>query len=723
MKTPLAKVCITGGCGFIGSHLVDACVARGIEVTVIDNLSSGKVEYITGHVRSGNVQFIKGSILDPYLAKTALASVDTVFHLAANPDARRGIEDPSVDLELEVVTTFQVLEMMRRQAGPRRIIFASSGTVYGDVGGLEVNEDFGPCQPISPYGAGKLAAEAFISAYAGSFGISGIVCRFGNVVGERATHGALFDFANRLKENLSVLPILGDGRQAKPYIYVRDIVDGLLFVAERADAQFDVFNMAPQGASTVEFLARVLLRELGLTDTMIETGNTPYGWIGDIPQSRMSGQKLAKLGWSPSYTSDQAVEVGVKAFAEDLKLTEPFRTLLRECRAGIDEADRERTSISSTVFVAAASGRRFPEDPEVLASGMERGDGRGAMRMVSRSIRGAVIGAGLIGRQRSHSFISVGDTCLKYVCDAERAAGIKLANEVAALQGQPCEWVQDYEALLTRDIDLAFVAVPHNIAAEIVMRLLENRINVLMEKPMGINVEEAQAIARIARDSKATLAVGFNYRHYPAIARAKQLVQQGVIGNVICVRMILGHGGRPGYEKEWKLSRAKCGGGVLFDPGVHLVDLGRFFLGELEPVQAHIATLHWSVDVEDIAVAIARNHQGAEFHLHTSLIEWENHFFVGIFGDGGYIKINGRMGNYGVQELVYGKKWAWLENGSQRERNVVEVFGNEDTSFSQETKLVVEAIRNGRPVPENHEDGLRATELVDQLYRMATVKP
>ena len=127
--------------------------------------------------------------------------------------------------------------------------------------------------------------------------------------------------------------------------------------------------------------------------------------------------------------------------------------------------------------------------------------------------------------------------------------------------------------------------------------------------------------------------------------------------------------------------------------------------------------------MEDIAVAIARNHQGAEFHLHTSLIEWENHFFVGIFGDGGYIKINGRMGNYGVQELVYGKKWAWLENGSQRERNVVEVFGNEDTSFSQETKLVVEAIRNGRPVPENHEDGLRATELVDQLYRMATVKP
>jgi predicted dehydrogenase len=255
------------------------------------------------------------------------------------------------------------------------------------------------------------------------------------------------------------------------------------------------------------------------------------------------------------------------------------------------------------------------------------------------------------------------------------------------------------------------------------MRFLQNRINVLMEKPMGINVEEAQAIASIARDSKAKFAVGFNYRHYPAIARAKQLLQEGAVGNAILVRTILGHGGRPGYEKEWKLSRAQCGGGVLFDPGVHLVDLGRFFLGELEPAQAHIATLHWSVDVEDIAVAIARNRQGAEFHLHTSLIEWENHFSVGIFGDAGYIKINGRMGNYGGQELVYGKKWAWLENGSQHERNVVEVFGNEDTSFSQQTKLVVEAIRTGRPVPENYDDGLRATELVEQLYRMATVKP
>src|SRR5206468_5432337 len=114
-------------------------------------------EYITGHVRSGNVQFIKGSILDPYLAKTALASVDTVFHLAANPDARRGIEDPSVDLELGVVTTFQVLEMMRRQAGPRRIIFASSGTVYGGVGGVEVNGGCGRCQPVSASGAGELA--------------------------------------------------------------------------------------------------------------------------------------------------------------------------------------------------------------------------------------------------------------------------------------------------------------------------------------------------------------------------------------------------------------------------------------------------------------------------------------------------------------------------------------------------------------------------------------
>ena len=274
MTHPVKSVAITGGAGFIGSHLVDACVARGLEVSVIDDLSVGQLDYLDEHLRAGRARFVRGDILDRTALQEALDGTDTVFHLAANPDARRGLENPRVDLELEVLTTFEVLEAMR-QLGIPRIVFASSGTVYGDVGTRELSEDYGPCQPISLYGAGKAAAEAFLSAYAASFGLQATACRLGNVIGERATHGALYDFLNKLRQHRATLEILGNGRQAKPYIYVR---------------------------------------ELGLADTQLRFGATPAGWTGDIPQSRMNADKLARLGWAPRYTSDEAVEVGVREF-------------------------------------------------------------------------------------------------------------------------------------------------------------------------------------------------------------------------------------------------------------------------------------------------------------------------------------------------------------------------------------------------------------------------
>ena len=313
MTHPVKSVAITGGAGFIGSHLVDACVARGLEVSVIDDLSVGRLDYLDEHLRAGRARFVQGDILDRTALHQALAGTDTVFHLAANPDARRGLENPRVDLELEVLTTFEVLEAMR-QLGIPRIVFASSGTVYGDVGTRELSEDYGPCQPISLYGAGKAAAEAFLSAYAASFGLQATACRLGNVIGERATHGALYDFLNKLRQQRATLEILGNGQQAKPYIYVRELVEALIFVALQAEEPFGVYNVAPRGATTVAFLAGALLRELGLTDTQLRFGETPAGWTGDIPQSRMNADKLARLGWSPRYTSDEAVEVGVREF-------------------------------------------------------------------------------------------------------------------------------------------------------------------------------------------------------------------------------------------------------------------------------------------------------------------------------------------------------------------------------------------------------------------------
>lgn len=311
------RVCITGGAGFIGSHLVDACVDRGYEVVVLDDLSSGRREHIAGHLAAARAQLIRGSILDPFLLKAALGGADLVFHLAANPDARRGLEDPSVDLELEVVTTFQILEAMRGLGVPR-LVFTSSGTVYGDAGTRALSEDYGPCRPTSLYGAGKLAAEAFISAFAASFGLQATVCRLGNVIGPRATHGALVDFVGKLARDPACLEILGDGNQAKPYLHVREVVDALIFVALKVTQPFSVYNVAPHGATRVADLARVLLSALDLPDTSLVCGTTPSGWPGDIPQSRLDGSRLERLGWSPRYSSDEAVRVGVREFVRSL---------------------------------------------------------------------------------------------------------------------------------------------------------------------------------------------------------------------------------------------------------------------------------------------------------------------------------------------------------------------------------------------------------------------
>ncbi len=263
----------------------------------------------------------RGDVLDPFLLKSALTGADVVVHLAANPDARWGLENPAIDLELEVISTFQVLEAMRT-LGIKRIVLASSGTVYGDVGALAIDEAYGPCQPVSLYAAGKVAAEAFISAYSSSFGIQGLICRFGNVIGERATHGALFDFVNKLEQDSRALEVLGNGRQSKPYIEVKDLVQGLIFAVEHAPGPYDVFNIAPVGATSVATLAQTLLDELGLTETVIQFGESDAGWPGDVPQSRMDPSKLERLGWTPRYSSDEAVREGVRDLVRSLNLRE-----------------------------------------------------------------------------------------------------------------------------------------------------------------------------------------------------------------------------------------------------------------------------------------------------------------------------------------------------------------------------------------------------------------
>ncbi len=318
MKIKRNATClVTGGAGFIGSHLIDSLLADPAtkEVRVLDNFSSGRREHLAQHAKNSRLKVHKLDLLDSKKAAPHFRGVEQVFHLAANPDARWGLDNTRLDLEQETIVTYNVLEAMRRHHVPR-IVFSSSGTVYGDVGTTVTHEALGPCLPVSLYGAGKVASEALITGFCSSFGLRGIILRFGNIVGERTTHGVIYDFIRQLAKNSQKLKVLGNGHQAKPYVYVRDLVDALIFGAKRCAeleaGKFDVFNVAPDAATSVRFIANELIDQLGFKGrTKISYGDTVAGWPGDVPQSRMDSTKLRKAGFSLPRTSDEALSFAI----------------------------------------------------------------------------------------------------------------------------------------------------------------------------------------------------------------------------------------------------------------------------------------------------------------------------------------------------------------------------------------------------------------------------
>ena len=316
-ENPASTYLVTGGAGFIGSHLIDFLLADPLtkEVRVLDNFSSGRREHLARHARDSRLKIHVLDLLEAEKLTPHFQGVEQVFHLAANPDARWGIDNTRLDLEQETVVTYNVLEAMRRQH-VARIVFSSSGTVYGDVGTTVTHESLGPCLPVSLYGAGKVASEGLISAFCGTFGMCAIIFRFGNIVGERTTHGVIFDFIRQLAKNSRELKVLGNGFQAKPYVYVRDLAEGLMFgkkkCGELKASQFDVFNLAPGGATNVRFIAEELTAQLGFAGrTKIHYGESAQGWPGDVPQSRMDSAKLAKAGFSMRRSSDEAVKLAI----------------------------------------------------------------------------------------------------------------------------------------------------------------------------------------------------------------------------------------------------------------------------------------------------------------------------------------------------------------------------------------------------------------------------
>lgn len=306
---------VVGGAGFIGSHLCDRLVERGT-VTLYDDLSVGKPAFVAKPLASGRARLVEANVLDLDILTAAMVGHDVVFHLAANPEARWGLERTRLDLEQGTIATYNVVEAMKR-TGVNRLLFSSSGTVYGEDDSVAV-EDRLAALPISLYGASKLAGEALIASYASCFGLHATILRFGNVVGPRGTHGAALDFLKKLAKTPDELEVLGDGKQSKPYLHVEDCVTGLSFALDRAPGPLDVYNLAPEGATSVMRIAELCVACSPYPQARIRTTGGERGWPGDVPRSRMSPEKLAKLGFRVQHTSDEAVERAVRALAHEV---------------------------------------------------------------------------------------------------------------------------------------------------------------------------------------------------------------------------------------------------------------------------------------------------------------------------------------------------------------------------------------------------------------------
>lgn len=309
------KSFIVGGAGFIGSHLADRLVLRG-PVTLYDNLSVGKREFVAEHLASGRVTLVEADALDLERLTAAIAGHDVVFHLSANPEARWGLERTRLDLEQGTIVTYNVLEAMRR-AGVPRLVFSSSGTVYGDAAETMREDDLGHL-PISLYGASKLAGEALVSAFVECFGLRATIFRFGNVVGPRGTHGAALDFLKKLRDKKTELEVLGDGKQSKPYLFVGDCADGMLFGLDNAKEPLGIYNLAPPDQTSVARIAELCVAASPYPDAKIRYTGGDRGWKGDVPRSSMSPDKLAALGFRVRHSSDDAVRMAVAALAKEV---------------------------------------------------------------------------------------------------------------------------------------------------------------------------------------------------------------------------------------------------------------------------------------------------------------------------------------------------------------------------------------------------------------------
>ena len=317
----IKKVFITGGAGFIGSHIIDTLLKYKYQVIAFDNLSTGKKCWIEKHLDNKNFQFIQADILNLDDVKKSMQGNDLVWHLAANTNIPAGFTNTELDLKNNVIGTYNVLESMRLN-NIQPILFSSTGAIYGDLCKRNsVTENIGPILPVSLYGASKLGCEGFIASYCSLFNLRAWMFRFGNVIGSRMKRGAIYDFIKKLNRNPAELEILGDGKQEKNYFLVEECINGMIYALKNAKltdkTPCDIFNLGSDSITKVTTIAQLIIEEMKLenVNTYFTGGET--GWEGDQPQVHILSNKMHELGWYTKHTSDEAVKIAIRRLLKE----------------------------------------------------------------------------------------------------------------------------------------------------------------------------------------------------------------------------------------------------------------------------------------------------------------------------------------------------------------------------------------------------------------------
>lgn len=310
----MKKVLVAGGAGFIGSHLVDDLLKEGYEVVGADNLSLGTRENIEHLFSNPNFHFEEMDFADLVATMSLFDKYkfDIVYHLVANSDIRKSSTDPTIEYRNTFLPTYNIMEAMRMHE-VKKIFFSSTSAIYGDKVGIKIDEDLGPLLPISYYGGAKLASEGFISAYAHMNDIEVVIFRFPNVIGSRLTHGVVYDFIAKLKNNPKELEILGNGKQSKPYLHVSDLIEGInLVMKEEFTDLVNSFNIGVSSETTVDRIADIICQEMGLENVKYLYTGGDIGWKGDVAKFQYDLTKITKLGWQAKYDSDKTVKKTVQ---------------------------------------------------------------------------------------------------------------------------------------------------------------------------------------------------------------------------------------------------------------------------------------------------------------------------------------------------------------------------------------------------------------------------